>query len=93
MTEQPHTHSRATSHAPGHGGHGWMMMICCIPMVIIAVALVATGAVDPGFLLFAGLCVGMMALMMRGMNGMEHGSDQASHDHSKRAWLDRPDDR
>ena len=51
-----------------NGGHGWMMMICCVPMVIIAVALVAAGAVSPGFLLTAGLCVGMMFMMMRMMN-------------------------
>ena len=61
------------SESAAKGGHGWMMMICCIPMVIIAVALVAAGAVSPAFLVAAGLCVGMMAMMMRGMN---HDSSQ-----------------
>ena len=62
-----------------------MMMICCIPMIIIAVVLVATGAASPSFLFAAFLCTAMMALMMRGMN---HGGDTAdtqpsspSHDH------------
>ncbi|MHB1773114.1 MAG: hypothetical protein ACYCST_15500 [Acidimicrobiales bacterium] len=55
----------------GHRGHHWMMMACCVPMVIIVLALVATGTVSVGFILFAVLCVGMMALMMR---GMDHGS-------------------
>ena len=56
----------------GHGGHSWMMMICCVPMVVIAIALVATGVVGSGFLVGAGLCVAMMAFMMR---GMDHSGD------------------
>lgn len=51
-----------------HRSHGWMMMICCIPMLVIAVALVATGTVGAGFLLTALLCTAVMALMMGGMN-------------------------
>ena len=52
----------------GHpGGHSWMML-CCIPMAVIAVVLVATGIVGAGFLLTVALCMGMMAVMMRGMN-------------------------
>jgi hypothetical protein len=58
MTEQ-HNH--------GHGGHGWMMIACCIPMLVIAIALVATGAVGVGWLFAALMCTAMMALMMRGM--------------------------
>jgi 4-hydroxybenzoate polyprenyltransferase len=60
----------------GHGGHGWMMMICCIPMVAIAIALVAAGVASPTFLLTAAACVAMMAMMMR---TMDHGG---GHDHS-----------
>ena len=52
----------------GHGGHGWMMIACCIPMLIIATALVATGTVGVGWLLGALMCTAMMALMMRGMH-------------------------
>ena len=52
-----------------HGGHSWLMIACCIPMLIIAVALVATGVVSVSFLLIALACTAMMALMMRGMHG------------------------
>lgn len=53
----------------GHGGsgHRWMMLACCVPMVVIAVALVAAGAVSASFLVFAAVCVGAMFLMMRTM--------------------------
>ena len=51
----------------GHGGHGWMMIVCCIPMLIIAIALVAAGVVSAGFLLLAVGCMAMMFLMMRMM--------------------------
>ena len=58
-----------------HGGHGWMMIACCIPMLVIAGVLVATGAASPGFLVAAVGCTLMMALMMRGMG---HGGDDRS---------------
>jgi hypothetical protein len=45
-----------------------MMIACCIPMLALAVALVVSGAVSPGFLLVAIGCTLMMALMMRGMS-------------------------
>lgn len=45
-----------------------MMMICCIPMLVIAVVLVVTGVASVGFLFIAVLCTAMMAMMMRGMN-------------------------
>jgi hypothetical protein len=51
----------------GHGGHGWMMIACCIPMLILAVALVATGVVSAGFLFFAVGCTVVMVVMMRMM--------------------------
>jgi drug/metabolite transporter (DMT)-like permease len=54
-------------------GHGWMMIACCIPMLAIAIALVATGTASPGFLLVAIGCTVMMALMMR---GMAHGGER-----------------
>ena len=53
-------------------GHGWMMIACCIPMLVIALVLVATGAASPGFLFIAIGCTIMMAIMM---TGMSHGSD------------------
>lgn len=55
----------------GHGGHGhWMMIACCVPMLAIAVVLVATGVVGFGFVIVAIACTVMMAAMM---GGMSHG--------------------
>ncbi|MFD8495803.1 hypothetical protein [Amycolatopsis sp. NPDC059657] len=51
----------------GNKGHGWLMIACCIPMLVIAIVLVATGVVNSGFLVAAVVCTVMMALMMRGM--------------------------
>ena len=63
-TQKTFTHS--------HGGHSWMMIVCCIPMLVIAIALAATGVVGYGFILIAVMCTAMMAMMMRGMS---HGDD------------------
>ena len=65
-TDQHSTDQRNDGHR-GHVGHGLMMIACCIPMLIIAVVLVATGVVNPGFLLTAIACTVMMAAMMRMM--------------------------
>ena len=46
-----------------------MMIACCIPMLVIAIALVATGVAGVGFIFVAVMCTLMMALMMRGMHG------------------------
>lgn len=55
-----------------HGGHsGWMMMICCIPMLLIAGALVLTGVAGAGTVIVAIVCTLMMYMMMR---GMDHGA-------------------
>ena len=51
----------------GHGGHRWMMIACCIPMLVIAGALVLTGVANGGAIIFALACTAMMALMMVGM--------------------------
>lgn len=68
----------------GHGGHGWMMIACCIPMLGIAVVLVATGVVGVGFIAVAVACTAMMALMMRGMDhgaaDQDRNSQHASHE-------------
>ena len=39
-TNQRDRHGAHGGHA--HRGHGWMMVACCIPMLAIAIALVAT---------------------------------------------------
>ena len=59
--DQRHAHD-------GHGRH-WMMMACCVPMLVIAIALVATGTVGAGAIVVAIGCTLMMALMMGGMGG------------------------
>ena len=52
-----------------HGGHGhWMMIACCVPMLVIAIVLVATGVAGAGFILVAVMCTAMMAMMMAGMS-------------------------
>ena len=58
----------------GHGGgHGWMMIICCIPMLAIAgVIAVSTGSLN--FLFAAVMCTLMMAMMM---SGMSRGGDKS----------------
>lgn len=64
-----------TQHTPpddkhrGHG-HGWMMMICCIPMLVIAIVLVATGVASSRVIFGAVACGVMMFMMMRMMGGM-----------------------
>lgn len=55
-------------HGAGHGKHGWLMIACCIPMLGIAIALVATGVVGVGFVVLALACTALMVLMMRGMS-------------------------
>lgn len=56
------------SRKPGRqGGHSWMMIACCVPMLVIAVVLVVTGVADLGFLVVALACTVMMAVMMRGI--------------------------
>ncbi|MHB1612774.1 MAG: hypothetical protein ACYCYA_00395 [Actinomycetes bacterium] len=54
-----------------------MMVACCIPMLAVAIGLVAAGVVSAGFLLVALGCTAMMALMMR---GMDHGGHGSPHD-------------
>ena len=63
----------------GHGGHGWMMIACCIPMLTIAIFLAFTGVASPGFLFTAIACTAMMALMMRFMN--HDTNDEVRQDH------------
>lgn len=75
--EAPET---GTQHGKGgHAGHGWMMIACCIPMLAIAVALVATGVVGVGFIFVALVCTAMMALMMRGMSHGDGGAEDRRH--------------
>lgn len=49
-----------------------MMIICCVPMLLIAVVLVVSGVANAGAIVFALVCTAMMAVMMAGMG---HGKD------------------
>ncbi len=53
----------------GHGGHRWMMIACCIPMLVIVGVLLATGIAGTGAVIYAVVCLGLMALMMFAMPG------------------------
>ena len=64
----PVAHEPDTGHG-GHSGHGLMMMVCCIPMLVIAGLLVLTGVAGSGIILTALLCTAMMAAMMFAMPG------------------------
>lgn len=70
MSHTDHTRTSAPEQhrASGHGGHSWMMIACCIPMILIAVVLVTTGVVSPGFLVYAVACLGIMFMMMKMMD-------------------------
>ncbi|GAM50482.1 hypothetical protein NS07_v2contig00155-0008 [Nocardia seriolae] len=50
-------------------GHVWMMVLCSLPMLAIALTLVLTGVVPAGLLVIAFACAAMMALMMVGAGG------------------------
>ena len=67
----PATHVPDSGHGghSGHSGHGLMMIICCIPMLVIAGLLVLTGVAGSGIILTALLCTAMMAAMMFAMPG------------------------
>lgn len=50
-------------------GHGLMMIVCCIPMLVLAGLLVVTGVAGASAIVFAVACTAMMAAMMFGMQG------------------------
>ncbi len=72
-TSTGHQHDTDPSSGTGNGkgGHRWMMLVCCIPMVAIAAWLVLAGVAGAGVVLIALLCVALMGFMMAGMG---HGS-------------------
>ncbi len=71
ITQPNHDAANAAETHP-RSGHSWIMIACCIPMLVIAVALVATGVASPSFIVAAVACTAMMALMMRGMGHGGH---------------------
>jgi hypothetical protein len=75
--------STQTTKPAKHGahGHGWMMIVCCIPMLAIAIAFVAAGVASVGLLFAAVMCTAMMAMMMRAMSGGGNNGGDDSADH------------
>ena len=69
MTQLQTTRSDDQPQPSGHSGHGWMMIACCIPLLVLAVVLVATGVASAGFLFGAIACMAMMGVMMAMMMG------------------------
>ena len=67
-TDQLPTSAPEDHNSGGASGHGWMMVVCCIPMLAIAVVLVATHVVSIAFLFYAVLCTAMMGGMMWAIN-------------------------
>jgi hypothetical protein len=70
-----------TETAPGrHGGHHWMHLLMCAPMLLVVGYLVLTGRAGGGSIFYAVGCMAMMGVMMAMMN---HGSgDQGSGNHT-----------
>ncbi|WP_020108139.1 hypothetical protein [Nocardia sp. 348MFTsu5.1] len=48
----------------GHSRHRQMMIVCCIPILVVAVALIISATVGIGSLVLALGCMGMLAAMM-----------------------------
>jgi hypothetical protein len=66
---RPQNDHEAADHQRHGRGHALMMLACCVPMLLIAFALVACGTAGGGAILFALLCTAMMAAMMFAMPG------------------------
>ena len=71
LDSQPHDETEL--HEGRHRGHSrWMMVACCVPMLLIAGIAVLAGA-GLGFLLIAVMCTVMMVAMMGAMSGRSGG--------------------
>ena len=66
----PKPHPQGSPDASNHGGHRWMMLLMCFPLVAIGLWQFATGG-GLGALLGGLACFGMMAVMHLGM-GSSH---------------------
>ena len=60
MNQQPSMGTNDRRAGAQHG-HGLMMIACCIPMLFIAMLLVATGVASPACLVAALECTATMA--------------------------------
>lgn len=83
--EPQHARSQNAHEHGGRSGHNWMMVACCVPMLLIAAALVLSGTAGVGVIVWALGCTLIMALMMGGMGGHHHGGrDQMSSRQERR---------
>jgi hypothetical protein len=72
-TQSPHTgHDHSTPGAQGKHRHRWLMIACCIPMLLVVAALLVSGVAGAGAIIFAVVCLAMMWLMMTAMPGDRH---------------------
>ena len=70
-----------TATAPGHhGGHHWMHLLMCAPMLLIVGYLLLTGRAGGGSIFYALACMAMMGVMMAIMNHTS--GDQGSGNHT-----------
>lgn len=60
-------------------GRHWMMLACCIPMIVVALALVLTGVASAGALVIAPICALLMGMMMVGMGRGDGDGDGGHH--------------
>ncbi|OJV78720.1 MAG: hypothetical protein BGO37_12855 [Cellulomonas sp. 73-92] len=67
MPDHHHAPVDQPSTGGSHHGHRWMMLACCVPMLVIVAVLLATGTAGIGAVIFAVACVGIMTVMMLAM--------------------------
>ena len=74
LEQAPGVDSQIDSEPRHHGGwgHSLMMLACCVPLVLVVVGLVLSGAAGSGAVLYALLCTAMMAAMVFMMPGHRH---------------------
>lgn len=48
-------------------GHRWLMLACCVPMLVVVAALLVSGTASVGTVAFAVVCVALMTLVMLAM--------------------------
>jgi len=66
--------------APGrHGGHHWMHLLMCAPMLLVVGYLVLTGRAGGGSIFYAVGCMVMMGVMMAMMNHGSSTDDSGTH--------------
>lgn len=58
---------------PNRKSRHWLMWLMCLPMVMLVGALVVTGRVGAGGVLYALGCLAAMGLMMAWMQRHDHG--------------------